>query len=184
MIEIPKTLFYGKTLEDVVKLLLVYKDQGESASMEFNGVTLYSDNVTMDSAYLKVIGSTKAQFDALQESSRSAFKKQKVDHIASIPELTEYWKDQGREILSQDKFELWDKIVPIRLSDLYQGMELRCCLDIVKILQEEDSFSQAKFKLESQNHSGMSYSLVCAMVKEFSAAGEEFLEYLKEGKNL
>lgn len=31
----------------------------------------------------------------------------------------------------------------------------------------------------NQSHSGMSYNLVCTMVKEFCERGEEFVKYVK-----
>lgn len=86
--------------------------------------------------------------------------------------------EKGREILDESKWELWDEIVPIRLDDLYQGMELECCLAIVKILNE-GTLEEAKKEIQSQGHSGMSFGLVCAMVKEFSPRGEEFVNFIR-----
>lgn len=100
-------------------------------------------------------------------------------HEAEIPERTKVWVEKGREILPKNKWELWDKIIPIRLNDLYQGMELGCCLNIVKILNDNGTLEEAKEEIESQGHSGMSFGLVCSMVGEFSSRGEDFIEYVK-----
>ena len=85
---------------------------------------------------------------------------------------------KGREILNEDKWEYWDRIVPIRLNDLYQGIELKCCLDIVEILNN-GTLEDAKLEIEKQGHSGMSFALVCSMVKDFSPRGEEFFNYIR-----
>lgn len=53
----------GIGLEAAVNQLLRFKEDGLKVSGTFNGVILYSDTVTMDSAYLKVVGMTKAEFD-------------------------------------------------------------------------------------------------------------------------
>lgn len=53
----------GISLEKAVNQLLRFKEEGLRVSGEFNGVILYSDTVTMDSAYLAVVGMTKAEFD-------------------------------------------------------------------------------------------------------------------------
>lgn len=53
----------GISLEKAVKQLLRFKEEGLRVSGAFNGVILYSDTVTMDSAYLAVVGMTKAEFD-------------------------------------------------------------------------------------------------------------------------
>lgn len=170
--------FAGDTIEDVVNELLRYKNNGVLAFGEFNGVNLYSDTVTMDGAYLEITGQTKAEFDKKQQEWREDYKRKEQEHKDSIPELTKEWMAKGREILSEDKWDYWDKIVPIRLGDLYHGMELGNCLDIVEILNNNGSLEEAKELIESQGHSGMSYGLVCAMVREFSERGQEFVDYV------
>lgn len=52
----------GSTIEDAVNKLLDYKNKGKSVYGDFNGVTLYSDTVTMDYAYLKITGKNKTEF--------------------------------------------------------------------------------------------------------------------------
>lgn len=169
---------WGNTIESAVHQLLEYKKNGVLACGEFNGATLYSDTVTMDGAYKEIIGKTKAEFDESQRKWREESEKREVEFKNSIPSLTEEWKAKGRKVLDQDKWDYWDEIVPIRLGDLYHGMELGCCLNIVKILNENGSLEDAKKEIENQGHSGMSFGLVRTMVKEFCARGEEFSKYL------
>lgn len=40
-------------------------------------------------------------------------------------------------------------------------------------------FEEAKYRKLEFQHSGMSYGLVCAMLKEFVDNGEEFLEFIR-----
>ncbi len=169
----------GNTIEDAVNELLEYKKKGKLVCGDFNGHTLYSDTVTMDGAYKEIIGQTKSEFDKKQQEMRDNFKRQEEEHKSQIPALSKVWIEKGKEILTEDKWELWDKIVPIRLNDLYQGMELGYCLDIVKILNNNGTLDEAKEKIESQDHSGMSFRLVCFMVKEFCDRGIEFVNYVR-----
>jgi hypothetical protein len=171
--------FIGSTIETAVNQLLGYKEKGILACGDFNGTTLYSDTVTMDSAYLEIIGKTKAEFDKSQQEWKDTYDRQQKEHKERIPSLSKDWMKKGREILTKDKWELWDKIVPIRLGDLYRGMELGCCLDIVEILNNNGTLDKAKEKIESQGHSGMSWGLVCSMVREFCDRGQEFIEYVR-----
>jgi predicted nuclease with TOPRIM domain len=171
--------FAGNTIEQAVNQLLNYKAQGKLVCGEFNGITLYSDTVTMDSAYKEITGKTKAEFDKGQQEWKDNYDKQKQEHEEKIPELTKVWMEKGREVLTEDKWEYWDKIVPIRLNDLYQGMELGNCLDIVNILNNNGTLDEAKEVIENQGHSGMSFGLVCAMVREFCDRGSEFVECVR-----
>ena len=138
---------------------------------------LYSDTVTMDSAYLAVMDMTKAEFDESQRKWRSDYNKEKEEHLLAIPKLTEEYKVKGRSVLEEKYLERWDKMVPVRLADLYEGMELECSLDIIK---EFPKFAKAKDVFEEQGHSGMSGSLVLNMVGQLSSNGLKFVTYVKE----
>ncbi|RXZ78096.1 hypothetical protein EBB07_29010 [Paenibacillaceae bacterium] len=169
----------GSTIEDAVRELLMYKNQGVLAFGEFNGAKLFSETVTLDGAYKEIIGKTKTEFDESQRKWKEDYEQKDKEFKKDIPSLSEEWKKKGRGVLSENKWEYWDKIVPIRLGDLYHGMELGCCLDIVKILNNNGSLDEAKRKIENQNHSGMSFGLVCSMVREFSDRGNEFVNYVR-----
>jgi len=168
----------GSTIQDAVNCLLEFKEKGIKACADFNGKTLYSDTVTMDSAYLDIIGKTKSEFDNEQQERVERLEKAKREHEAMIPELTEIWIEKGKSILEKDRWDYWSEIVPVRLNDLYRGMELGNCLDIVKVLNNDGTFDDAKRLLEDQGHSGMSFGLVCAMIREFCDKGNEFVEYV------
>lgn len=170
--------FWGNNIDQAVQELLGYKEKGILVCCDFNGVRLYSDTVTMDNAYLEITGKTKAEFGKAQQDWRDNYEREEREHKAQIPKLAEEWKKKAREILTEDKWNYWDEIVPIRLNDLYRGMELDCCLKIAKILNTNGSLEEAKTEINNQNHSGMSWGLVCSMVKEFCEHGEEFVEYV------
>lgn len=63
------------TLESAVYTLLAAKARGQHVWCYFNGHKLYSDKVTMDSAYLELTGRTKKEFDQQLLESREQFKK-------------------------------------------------------------------------------------------------------------
>jgi len=177
--EYRKVDYIGNDIDSVVRNLLIAKEKGELLSTDFNGHVLYSDTVTLDGAYKEITGKTKVEFDKAQQEWRDDYNRKEEEHKAKIPELSTEWIQKGREVLSETYWELWDKCVPIRLGDLYHGMELGCCLDIVKILNDGGTLNEAKNKIESQDHSGMSYGLVCSMVKSFCDRGQEFIDFAK-----
>ena len=170
--------FYGYNIESVVNKLLEYKEEGRLVSTDFNGVMLYSDTVTLNGAYKSITGLDKEEFDAEIKKQLYKWEEYKRQHEESIPQLTKFWVSEAKKVLDDSKWELWEEIVPVRLGDLYQGMELGCALNIIKELNKGD-FEKAKDLMEKQDHSGMSHSLVCAMVKDFSDNGSEFVEMVK-----
>ncbi len=166
----------GQSLETAIKELKEHKDL---VCGSFNGKMLYSDVDDIDSAFKKVTGRTKAEFDAEREKEHLEYEERKRKHKEAIPELTKEWIEKGNEILAEKYRETWAKCVPIRLGDLYEGMELKATLDIVKELNSGCELETAKAIIEGQGHSGMSFGLVCSMVKSFCDRGAEFASYAR-----
>lgn len=163
--------FGGNTLEECINELLSYKEKGVLVCAEFNDgtkrVTLYSDTVTVDSAYLEITGKTKSEFDKERKEWKEAYNKQKREYLDKIPELTNYWIAKGKEVLNEDKWELWSQIVHVRLADyLYGGSELDNSLEVLNILNNNGTLEEAKEKLESQGHSGTSFDIVLSIVSD------------------
>ena len=166
----------GQSIESAVKELKEHKDL---VCGSFNGQMLYSDIDDVDSAFKKITGKTKVEFDAERENEHLEYEERKRKHKEAIPELTKEWIEKGNAILAEKYRETWAKCVPIRLSDLYEGMELGATLDIVKELNAGCELEAAKAIIERQGHSGMSFGLVCSMVKSFCDRGYEFASYAR-----
>lgn len=171
--------YAGMSIEHAVAELQEHHQFGRKVCLEFNGVYLYSDTVTLDGAYMAICGKTKAEYEKYQAELREERRRKDEKHKARIPQLVEEWKAKGREVLDEKYWSLWDEILPIRLGDLYHGMELPMCLDIVKALNEGCSLEEAKRIIDDQGHSYMSYHLVRNMVKEFCDRGIDFAEFVK-----
>lgn len=166
----------GDKIESAVKELKRHK---ELVCGSFNGQMLYSDIDDLDSAYKKITGKTKAEFDAEIKAENDKYKEDLRKHKEAIPELTKEWIEKGNTILDEKYRELWAKCVPIRLDDLYEGMELGNCLEIVEQLNKGEEFEKVKPIIENQGHSGMSFGLVCSMVKSFCDRGSEFVSFVR-----
>lgn len=169
----------GGSIYSAIKELSIYKAKGELALIVFNGQNLYSDIDDLDSAYKKITGKTKAECDEAQQKWHDEYEEEKRKHKEAIPELTKEWIEKGNKILDEQYRDLWAKCVPIRLGDLYRGMELGNCLDIVLELNNGCELELAKEIIDNQGHSGMSYGLVRSMVKSFCNRGAEFSEFVK-----
>ncbi len=169
----------GDSIERAMQDLSRFKERGELVYGEFNGQKLYSDIDDLDSAFKKVTGKTKAENDAERKVESDRYKEEQQKNKEVIPELAKEWIEKGNVILDEKYRENWAKCVPIRLDDLYKGMELKCCLDIVIELNNGCTLDEAKTIIESQGHSGMSFGLVCSMVKSFCDRGVEFVSYVR-----
>ena len=166
----------GTSIDSAITKLKKHKDL---VCIDFNGNTLYSDVDDIESAYKKITGKTKSEFDKAERKRQAEYERKKREHEQAIPRLTKEWIEKGSRILDTKYLDLWAKIVPIRLKDLYRGFELGACLEIVEQLNKGTELEKVKSLIEDQGHSGMSFGLVCSMVAEFSDRGTEFVKYAR-----
>ena len=166
------------------KLKEMAKECGEDCRMEFNGKYLLSTD-TIDEAYLRIVGVTKAEHDAYLQKEKEEYEREEAEHKDRIPELTEKYRNEARGLVIESELVYWDKIVPIRLGDIYRGMELQQVLDCCKIMRNEsmvfaEKLERAYDKFMSAGHSGMSAALTMAMLRRFCPDGIELAKACAE----
>ena len=174
--------FYpGQDINDAWKSLLEESIKtGEVCYGNFNDKKIYSTD-SLDEAFKKVTGKTKAECDKEMQDWRDDYDRRKEEHKARIPELSEDYRKAARGVIREDQYEYWDKIVPIRLGDLYEGMELGNTLDLCKIMRDEslsydERLRKAYDEFNNQGHSGMSAGLVASMLRAFCPDGEDLAD--------
>lgn len=178
-------LFAGTNLDKAIDLLKMEAEKtGESCCGEFNGKILYSTD-TVDEAYMKVLGKTKAEFEEGQRRWREEYDRAEREHRARIPQLTEHYRNAARGLVRKEQLGFWDEIVPIRLGDLYHGMELQQVLDCCKIMRDESLVYAARLEkaydvFMAAGHTGMSANLTMAMLAHFCPHGMELADACRE----
>lgn len=61
----------ANNIDDMVAELLEYRSRGEMVCTIFNGKTICSDTVSLDSAYLAITGKTKAAFEEFKKAEEN-----------------------------------------------------------------------------------------------------------------
>ena len=156
------------------------EENGEDCFGDFNGHPIYSTD-TIDDAYMAVMGKTKAEYDKEMQDWRDECDRKEKEHQEKIPKLSEHYKEIARGVILEDQYECWDKIVPIRLGDLYHGMELDATLELCKVMRDDslsydERIRKAYDKFMDQGHSGMSAGLVASMLRTFCPDGEDLAD--------
>ena len=174
--------FYpGESIDNAWKKLL-----NESAECEDTCFGIFNDHEirstdTLDEAYMKIMGKTKGQYDKEMEDWRNDLERKEKEHKDNIPNLVPGYCERARGVILEDQYEYWDKIVPIRLGDLYHGMELDNTLDLCKIMRDESMSYDKRLRkayktFMDQGHSGMSAGLVASMLRTFCPDGEDLAD--------
>lgn len=156
---------------------------GEHCFCMFNGKKLLS-TYTLDECYREVTGVTLAEYEERQKKMREEYLKKEEEFKASIPSKIDEYRKKAIGIIHDNKIAYWNKIVPIRLNDLYHGMELDCWLELIaelnKDIPKEDKFQKCKEMFDKQGHSGMSANLVFSGLEQFHELGKELVKYIQK----
>lgn len=151
----------------------------------FNGHPIYSDNIDVDEIYSRVCAYNASN---KQKEIELDYEKAEKEFQKKIPTLTKKYNALAKGVIADDKLDQWYELVPIRLRDLYHGMELDATLEIIKELNKAtDSnthFAEAKNIFDKQGHSGLSGDLICAMLNMFAPNGVEFVKYCNGSKEV
>lgn len=175
-------IFYpGETIDTAWKKLLRESAEcGDTCFGMFNDHKILSTD-TLDEAYMKVMDKTKEQHSKEMQDKYEEYRRKEKEYKDSITNLIPIYCKKARGVILEDQYDYWDNIVPIRLDDIYHGMELDCTLDLCKIMRNESlSYNDRKKKacdeFKRQGHSGMSASLVASMLRIFCPNGRDLAD--------
>ena len=171
----------GMTLEHAVNLLIDHRERGESVFCTFNGHKIYSADVTMDSAFLEVIGKNKADADKEKEEWYANYKREREEASRKAEAKIPGWIEMGKTLgidpaLTGD----WEKMVKIHAGDIYHGIEIDYAIAVMQKLNEEATAKDVKEALDGQGHSGASYGMVRSIVETFSPRGKNIFKEIDE----
>ncbi len=74
----------------------------------------------------------------------------------------EEWMELGKEVLGQ--VDIWERMVDVRIADIYKGKELGSVLQIMEGIQENASHRDIEEKIHEYRHSGASWMMTLSMV--------------------
>lgn len=153
---------------------------------EFNGKVLYSTD-TIDEIYAKVLGTSKWEYEEHLRKEHEEYERKEDEFKAKISQLTDEYRKRARGVIPVEHLEYWDKIVPIRLNDLYRGMELDCWLELISVLNDSSKeelkrLDECRILFSKQGHSGMSAGLVFSGLNQFHPLGSRLVMYIKSFK--
>lgn len=179
-------MFYpGESLEEAYNdLQYVHEETNEVYQGEFNGIMISSID-TLDEIYLKVTGKHKIDFDEERRIQAEEYKCKQQEHLSKMPELIKLYREKARGIIPNEYLEKWDQIVPVRLDDLYNGMELDCWLELISELNNNLKDKKSRYEIckhifDRQGHSGMSANLVLSGLVQLHPLGKKLAEYISE----
>ena len=96
-------------IKEAIEELNKHKEKNELVFGIFNGEKLFSDIDDLNSAYKKITGKTKSEFDNYIKKQQDDYEEEQRKYKEAIPELTKEYIEKGKNILDDKYLELWNK---------------------------------------------------------------------------
>ena len=141
---------------------------------------LYSvDTKTEDDAYMQMFWKTKIEQEKVREEyarqREVETKKKELEALEKIP-----WRiEEGKKYVDKWKWWDWESYVNSSARDLYHWMDIDDTLELLKMIDNWESWEKVQETFDNQWHSFMSYSVVFTRVAYFSKKWEEAKSRLK-----
>lgn len=175
-------LYVGDSIDTVVKRLLEAKVEGKHVFCNFNGVKLYSDSVTLDSAYTEICGCTKAEWDERRKKDHEelvkSLEEDKKRAIENIPSQIE----RGKALIYPFRHDSWAELVKASAEGDYHGLMTENAIEIMTAIEEEKPMDEILKIYEEQGHSGWTYSVTRHIIMTYSRNGYPFYKATHYGK--
>jgi hypothetical protein len=170
---------YGTDLEIVGRLLNQLDQLSVHVKVIFNGHVLDSfchNNV--DRVFKEVLGVSKKDYDKVVKAKREEIRRENDEFQKRVPEIINDYIERGHKILDEKYHKLWDECVPVRVNDIYHGLECNACLDLIQMLNNGDDFDDVNEVFNNQDHSGLSHAMVCSMLVQLCDRGSDFIKHV------
>jgi len=171
--------FAGQSLDNIVIKLEKLRRQGKLCYYaNFNGIKLYSLDVTMNSAYKQCLNCTrktwlKREKRWLEESKTQIEKMEK-----EAQEKLVSWIEEGKKYIHPEKFLNWEKTCIASVNGDYSGLEVKKALDIMKMLEDGKLFKEIKEKVLADGHSGATYFRTMNIILLYANRGPALFKFI------
>ena len=181
--------FAGQSLDDIVVKLEKLRRQGKlNYYANFNGVKLYSLDVTMDSAFKECLNCTRKTWLKREKRWLEESKTQIEEWKKEAQEKLPTWIEEGKKYIHPEKFLNWEKTCIASANGDYSGLEVEKALEIMQMLEDGKLFKEIKEKVRNDGHSGMTYSKTMNIILLYANRGPALFKFMnrrysyKEGK--
>lgn len=176
-------------IRSVVYMLLAAKERGERVYAEYNGKFFYSDTVKISDIYINGIGNDRNEylvsaFEGLPTCANDSNnlelgtdidnEEQKKLLEENVLKRVPEWISEGKALICNGKFSLWQEIVLKRSIDLYRGKDLDVFLGIMRNIRDGGSMEDIVSSYINSEYSEVFRAFVNFLIKEFSDRSEEF----------
>ena len=173
-------------LDEIIDQLLEYKNKGVDVFYNYNGHVLHSKDLTVDSAYLEVMGETHIEYLKRQRELKEKWNNEDKEFLANKDTNATTWYIEGMNYIYSQKEDKWKKLCISESEDtLYKGGIIKEALRIMRLIANSDNLKEIADAFNNDDsYSGAFADSVESIILYFSKRGPEFVKCLYEGQYL
>ncbi len=173
----------GQSLDEIVIKLERLRRQGKlNYYANWNGIKLYSLDVTMDSAFKKCLTCSKKTCLRREkrgfEDAEATIKKREKEAQEKLPT----WIEEGKKYIHPEKFEIWEKTCIASANGFYNGLGVEKALEIMVMLENKVELPKIKQKIKDDGHSGMTESITMNLVLFYAKRGPALYNFMYKNR--
>ena len=173
---------HGENLDCVVIRLNEARKNGEHVFCKYHDVTLYSDNITLDSAYMEVYDCTREEFFLkIEEEIANATTWQK-EREKWAEEKTAELIERGKSLMYPQRFKEWEQEMNNIQFLIYFGDDIEEALNIMEAIENGNPIEKIVEKYKDRRKNSFSDRVVRELVLKYSKNGNLFFIETHEGK--
>lgn len=167
--------YAGQTLDDIVIKLEKLRKQGKlNYYAKFNGIKLYSLDVTMNSAFKECLNCTRKTWLKKEKEWLSNVNKNKEQVKEKLP----LWIEEGKKYIHPEKHSIWEQSCYTFAYGDNDGLEIEKTIEIMNMLASGKSLIEIKEKILNENYSGVIYNRITSLVLLYAKRGPALYKLL------
>lgn len=175
--------FAGQSLDDIVIRLEQLRRYGKlNYYANFNGIKLYSLDVTMNSAFKECLNCSRKTWLRRErrwfEDAETNIKKWEKEAQEKLPT----WINEGKKYIHPEKFETWERICVASANGEYNGLEVEKALEIMSMLENKTELPKIKQTIKDDGHSGMTFSRTMGLVLFYAKRGPALYNFMNKNR--
>ena len=165
----------GKDLKEVVVYLVSLAAEGELVCTNYQGTMLYSDKVSLNSAFMNILGKSYQSY--LEKTHKQSDSSADLDETS----ITQTLLGRGKQIIDSQFYSTWEKYVLKYVSK--QGF-IEIFNYALKILALVNKGCMSEAATTYNSCPAAYHKNICLLVEKCSAYGENFVARVVSAQNI
>ncbi len=169
----------GETLESVVLKLEKFRKEGKSYFAVFNDQVLYSEDVTMDSAFQKCLHMSRQMY--LYRYKQWLLSNNYSEDVIKtyVTSNLEEWINEGKKYIISTRSEDFELVCKGLANNVYSYMVIEQFIKVMELINKNFYFDDILDIIDSFNNNELNNNILLDLILNYTDIGPDFYTYSK-----